>query len=123
MSGFGFSMGYLGGGLLFLVNVLMVTMPQRFGLADAGQAVRVSFLTVALWWGFFTVFVLFWVPEERMDVARAATVGIWSGGFAQLKLTFGRMRHMKTVLLFLWRLLALHRRCWTPSFAWRWITA
>ena len=45
VSGFGFSMGYLGGGLLFLINVLMVTMPQRFGLADAGQAVRIGFLT------------------------------------------------------------------------------
>ncbi|BBO68317.1 putative MFS-type transporter YxiO [Desulfosarcina alkanivorans] len=99
VSGFGFSMGYLGGGLLFLVNVLMVTMPQRFGLADAGQAVRVGFLSVALWWGFFTLFVLFWVPEKPASGTRAA--GAWSGGFAQLKHTFGRIRHMKTVLLFL----------------------
>ena len=34
VSGFGFSMGYLGGGLLFLLNVLMVVMPQRFGLYE-----------------------------------------------------------------------------------------
>ena len=102
VSGFGFSMGYLGGGLLFLVNVLMVTMPQRFGLADAGQAVRVGFLSVAVWWGVFTLFTLFWVPEKPTSAARAATTGgAWSGGFAQLKHTFGRIRHMKTVLLFL----------------------
>ena len=36
VSGFGFSLGYLGGGLLFMVNVLTVVMPQRFGIADAG---------------------------------------------------------------------------------------
>jgi UMF1 family MFS transporter len=102
VSGFGFSMGYLGGGLLFLVNVLMVTMPQRFGLADTGQAVRVGFLSVAVWWGVFTLFTLFWVPEKPTSAARAATTGgAWSGGFAQLKHTFGRIRHMKTVLLFL----------------------
>jgi UMF1 family MFS transporter len=89
VSGFGFSMGYLGGGLLFLINVLMVTMPQRFGLADSGQAVRFGFLTVALWWGFFTLFTLFWVPEKQTGATGAAT-GSWSGGFAQLKHTFGR---------------------------------
>ncbi|MFO7714065.1 MFS transporter [Desulfosarcina sp.] len=101
VSGLGFSMGYLGGGLLFLVNVLMVVMPQRFGLADAGQAVRIGFLTVALWWGFFTLFILFWVPETQTVPPPGATTGIWRGGFAQLKHTFGRVRHMKTVLLFL----------------------
>ena len=100
VSGFGFSMGYLGGGLLFLINVLMVTMPQRFGLADAGQAVRIGFLSVALWWGFFTLFILFWVPEAPTAPTRTTT-GIWSGGFAQIRHTFSRMRHMKTVLLFL----------------------
>ena len=99
VSGFGFSMGYLGGGLLFLVNVLMVVMPQRFGLSDAGQAVRIGFISVALWWGFFTLFVLFLVPEPTKATTR--TTGIWSAGFAQLKHTFARVRHMKTVMLFL----------------------
>ncbi|MGD9241235.1 MAG: MFS transporter, partial [Desulfobacterales bacterium] len=45
VSGLGFSMGYLGGGLLFLINVLMTLMPQKFGLPDAAAAVRFSFLS------------------------------------------------------------------------------
>ena len=101
VSGFGFSMGYLGGGLLFLLNMLMVMMPQRFGMADAGEAVRVGFLTVAVWWGGFTLFTLRWVPEGAPPAARQNVSGIWSAGFAQLRHTFGRIRHMKTVLLFL----------------------
>jgi UMF1 family MFS transporter len=101
VSGFGFSLGYLGGGLLFLLNVLMVVMPQPFGLVDAGQAVRIGFLSVAVWWGFFTIFVLIWVPEQPRAATTAATRGIWSDGFSQLRRTFNRMRHMKTVLLFL----------------------
>jgi UMF1 family MFS transporter len=48
VSGLGFSMGYLGGGLLFLINVLMTLMPERFGLAGPSQAVRYAFLSVAL---------------------------------------------------------------------------
>ena len=101
VSGFGYSMGYLGGGLLFLLNVMMVVMPHRFGLVDAGQAVRIGFLSVALWWGGFSLFVLFWVPERPSRIGRSAAAGAWSGGFAQLRHTFGRLRHMKTVLLFL----------------------
>jgi MFS transporter, UMF1 family len=101
VSSLGYSMGYLGGGLLFLVNVLMVMMPQRFGLSGAGQAVKVGFLSVALWWGGFSLFILFWVPEPSHPAALSNEPGIWSGGFAQLKATFGRIRHMKTVLLFL----------------------
>ena len=46
----GFALGYLGGGLLFAVNAMMIANPGRFGLADTNMAIRVSFLTVAIWW-------------------------------------------------------------------------
>ena len=36
VSGYGYSLGYLGGGLLFLVNVVMTLKPQLFGLAGCG---------------------------------------------------------------------------------------
>ena len=54
VSALGYSLGYLGGGLLFVVNVVMVLHPTTFGLADASQAVRVSFLLVAVWWAVFS---------------------------------------------------------------------
>ena len=101
ISGFGFSMGYLGGGILFLFNVVMVMMPHRFGLSDAGQAVQVGFFTVALWWGFFTVFTLLWVPEKGGADNCTLNKGVWLAGFRQLWQTFGRLRDMKTVWLFL----------------------
>src|SRR5689334_22630003 len=44
VSALGYSLGYLGGGLLFLVNVLMVQHPGWFGLADSAQAVRMAFV-------------------------------------------------------------------------------
>ena len=101
VSGFGYALGYLGGGLLFLIDVLMVMMPARFGLADAGQAVRIGFLSVALWWGGFTLFTLFWVPESPPTAGEAGGPGRWRGGFIQLRHTFTRIRHLKTVMLFL----------------------
>ena len=58
LSALGYSLGYLGGGLLFAINVWMVLDPLRFGLADASQAVRWSFLIVAAWWAVFSLPVL-----------------------------------------------------------------
>ena len=101
VSGLGFSMGYLGGGLLFLINVLMTLMPQKFGLPDAAAAVRVSFLSVALWWGLFTFFTIFWVPEKKGASADNNGESIVVAGFRQFVGTFKKIRHLKVVFLFL----------------------
>ncbi|MGC4027524.1 MAG: MFS transporter [Steroidobacteraceae bacterium] len=65
VSALGYGLGYLGGGLLFALNVLMVLQPARFGLADAAAAVRFSFLTVAVWWLLFMLPLLLGVREQR----------------------------------------------------------
>jgi UMF1 family MFS transporter len=101
VSGLGFSMGYLGGGLLFLINVLMTLMPQKFGLPDAAAAVRVSFLSVALWWGLFTFFTIFWVPEHKSASTDKNDESIVVAGFRQFAGTFKQIRHLKVVFLFL----------------------
>src|SRR5579862_2446482 len=64
VSGYGFALGYLGGGLLFAVNVAMITHPGWFGLANAADAVRWSFVSVGLWWMLFTLFPLALVRER-----------------------------------------------------------
>jgi len=101
VSGLGFSMGYLGGGLLFLINVLMTLMPQKFGLPDAATAVRFSFLSVALWWGLFTFFTIFWVPEKKVASVEKSGQSTVADGFRQFTGTFKKIRHLKVVFLFL----------------------
>jgi UMF1 family MFS transporter len=101
VSGLGFSMGYLGGGLLFLVTVLMTLMPDKFGLSDAVTAVRYAFILVAVWWGLFSVFTILWVPEEQKTTGPPRGVRCIADGFRQLVGTFKKIRHLKTVLLFL----------------------
>lgn len=64
LSAMGYAMGYLGGGLLFLVNVAMTLKPAWFGLADAAAAVRFSFLSVALWWFVFSLPLLVNIREQ-----------------------------------------------------------
>lgn len=102
VSGYGYSLGYLGGGLLFLVNVLMVTKPAMFGIADASEGVRLSFVTVGIWWVVFTLPVLFWVKETRAAEALPVGAAI-RAGFAEL---IGTIRHIGGDKTLLWFLLA-----------------
>jgi UMF1 family MFS transporter len=79
----------------------MALMPEKFGFSDAETAVRYAFLSVALWWGLFTIFTICWVPEEPRSAPPLKGVGLIVGGFRQLFGTFKKIRHMKTVVLFL----------------------
>jgi UMF1 family MFS transporter len=101
VSSLGFSMGYLGGGLLFLINVLMTLMPERFGLSDSAEAVRYSFVSVSVWWGVFAIFTMFWVPEEKVTATSGGSLSIIMDGLRQFIGTFRKVRHLKTVFLFL----------------------
>lgn len=101
VSGLGYALGYLGGGLLFLVNVLMVMFPGYFGLPDATEAIRYAFMTVALWWGGFTVFTAAWVRDKKTCLPMPTARAISLGGFRQLAQTFRRIRHVKVVAVFL----------------------
>ena len=100
VSAYGYALGYLGGGVLFLVNVLMATQPQWFGFASAGAGVSAAFITVALWWGAFTVPLLLWV-DETPPAQKVGTLQIIREGGAQLLRTFAELRKMKILLLFL----------------------
>ena len=79
VSAYGFAAGYLGGGLMLLLNVAMVASPERFGLADASQAVRIAFPMVGAWWLLFSVPALLWVREQKpaapLSLAAAARAG------------------------------------------------
>lgn len=98
VSALGYALGYLGGGLLFLINVIMVQKPHWFGLADASAAVRAAFLTVAVWWGGFALILLRGVHEPRRGVGlRTAVVE----GLAQFRRTVVRLRSVPMLLGFL----------------------
>ena len=100
VSAVGYAAGYLGGGLLFLCNVIMTLRPHWFGLADSAAAVRWSFLSVALWWGGFSMALFRWVPEPPqaiLPVVARATRHPWRRFLTTLR----HAREHKPILLFL----------------------
>lgn len=67
VSGLGYALGYLGGGILFVINTMMVLRPELFGLADMSEAVRWSFLSVALWWFVFSLPLYFSAKDQDAE--------------------------------------------------------
>lgn len=100
VSGLGYALGYLGGGLLLAFDVAMYMMPEVFGFANASQAIQASFISVALWWALFSLPLVFFVKEKRLagGVSIIATAGL---GIRQLISTFHQIRKLKVVMLFL----------------------
>ncbi|MHC4463264.1 MAG: MFS transporter [Planctomycetota bacterium] len=100
VSAFGFAFGYLGGGLLFAFNVFITLRPEIFGLAGQDEAIRLSFISVAIWWAVFSIPIFLFVKESR---TADQTTGLHAiiGGFRQLRITFTEIRRLRVVFLFL----------------------
>ena len=96
----GWAWGYLGGGLLLLVNLAMFLGHDAIGVTQ-DFAVRLSMLSAALWWAGFTL-----IPAVRLRnhepvhlVARQG--GLLQRSFGQLFTTLREMRSYPMTLTFL----------------------
>lgn len=100
VSALGYALGYLGGGLLLVVHVVMTLKPAWFGLPDATAAVRVAFGSVALWWVLFSLPLFRHVRESRPPVSVPVTHAAL-GALRQLAKTLRRLRQYPDVVTFL----------------------
>lgn len=87
-SALGYGLGYLGGGVLFLLNVAMYLKPEVFGLPDGVFAIKLSFFTVAIWWAIFSIPLFLWVPEPAQ-----ASEGRGMSLARMLFASFGQLMH------------------------------
>jgi len=98
----GYSYGYLGGGLLLALNLLMIQKPEWFGLADTIQGIKVSFLTVAIWWFVFSMPIfrnvgpLMKAQTQKQPMKRHAVAG-----FRRLMSTFKKIRSYPQLMKYL----------------------
>jgi UMF1 family MFS transporter len=96
----GFALGYLGGGLLLALNLLLVQTAPALGIST-GMAVRLSLLSAGLWWGGFSL-----IAFARLK-SRAAERSLPTGktyltiGFSQLGSTFRELKRLRQTLRYL----------------------
>jgi UMF1 family MFS transporter len=91
-----YALGYLGGGLLLAINVVMIQfLPGTWGP-------RLSFLSVAIWWAIFSIPVLTRVPEPPAATAALApgesVVGV---SFRRLRDTLRDIRQYRELFKYL----------------------
>ncbi len=93
----GWGFGYLGGGLLLALNLVLYLS----GAVEEGLAVRVSLASAGLWWGAFTLIPMLRLRNRRVPVHDATAVRAAAGSVRQLGRTLADLRRYPRTLLFL----------------------
>ncbi len=96
----GWGIGYLGGGLLLLLNLLLYQNAPRWASGEE-LAVRLSLGSAGVWWAVFSIFPLKRLRQRAPVRHLAAGEHLLSTGFLQLFHTIRDMRKLPMTLLFL----------------------
>jgi MFS transporter, UMF1 family len=66
VSGKGYAYGYLGGGLQFLICLILILMHDKIGIGKI-LAVRISLLFTGVWWAGFAIITFIWLCEHKVS--------------------------------------------------------
>ena len=103
VSSAGYAIGYLGGGVLLALNLLMIQRPTWFGIPDAATGVRLSLASVGIWWLMFSLPLFRYVPEPKRQVEmdESPSGSLLATGVRRLIATFHELRRYKQAFLLL----------------------
>lgn len=79
----GYSMGYYGSVLMMVISLVLIMNHDTFGFATTGEATRVSFLLVGVWWIGFSLIPFRYLPENPFG--RKPTGNIWTKGYEEIR--------------------------------------
>jgi MFS transporter, UMF1 family len=100
-----YAIGYLGGGLLLAFNLAMIQKPEWFGLGstDPTLPVRLSMVSVAVWWLVFAIPIFRRVPEppRRLEADEQSQENPVRVAFLRLGETLRELRAFKHAFLML----------------------
>ncbi|MER5507979.1 MFS transporter [Streptomyces sp. NPDC002766] len=91
----GWAFGYAAGSSMLIVNLVLFTAHDSFGVSES-VAVRICLASAGLWWGAFTL-----VPLKRLHDRRTASAAPAVHGWRQLASTVRDMRGKPLTLSFL----------------------
>jgi len=96
----GWGIGYLGGGIMLGLNLLLYQKAESFGISG-DMAVRISLGSAGAWWALFAMIPMFGLRNRKPVKQAAAGENVWAKGFLQLFHTIKDMRHYPQTLTFL----------------------
>lgn len=95
----GYSMGYIGSVILLVLNLAMVMFPKVFHLENAMQAMRISFISVGVWWIGFSQYTYLYLPKGAK--ANKVTGDVLLNGFKELRKVWAQMGDNRTLKRYL----------------------
>ncbi|MFC1522272.1 MFS transporter [Elusimicrobiota bacterium] len=96
ISGFGWALGYIGGGLCLALNLAMIQKPMFFGITtDNHFNVRLTFFVVGIWWFVFTMPFLFLVNSEQPILTKRNMKAIFTQAFLKVLDTLKTARNLR----------------------------
>jgi UMF1 family MFS transporter len=100
VSSYGFAMGYLGGVVVLLLNLLLINNAESLGMTR-GLAVRLSMLSASLWWGLFSIFTFTLIKSRDAVKDRPKDTKLILAGFTELWATLKELKRLRYTMLFL----------------------
>ncbi len=99
----GFAIGFIGGGVLLLINLAWILNPLMFGLPDTIAAIKLSLASVGVWWLVFSIPIFRVVPEPPVGLQPLATAGagLLRQSLGQAWQTFLEIRRNRNAFLLL----------------------
>lgn len=99
----GYAVGYLGGGVLLAVNLAWILSPGTFGLPGGVAAIKLSFLSVAVWWLLFSIPLLRRVPEppRALEADERGNENAVVAAFVRLRETLRELQAYRNAFLML----------------------
>jgi UMF1 family MFS transporter len=95
----GYSMGYYGGVILLIINLVVIQFWSPLHFPDEGTAVRFAFLTVGLWWIGFAQYTFYHLPEvnkQKTDVEK-----VFLKGYQEIQKVWRNLKHLPNLKKYL----------------------
>jgi UMF1 family MFS transporter len=99
----GYATGYLGGGVLLVINLAWILSPGTFGIPDTTTAIKLSFVSVGIWWLVFSIPLFLRVPEppRALEAEERPNENPIRAAFGRLRETFRELRGYRQAFLML----------------------
>jgi UMF1 family MFS transporter len=101
ISGLGWALGYIGGGALLAINLVMLKYPDRIGFPSGAFTVQDCFVSVAIWWLIFSLPIFFFLRERAEKTLPSIGKSYFSQGYQRLRHTLRRIKTFRQLAKFL----------------------
>jgi UMF1 family MFS transporter len=101
ISGLGWALGYIGGGALLAINLVMLKYPEWIGFSVGYFSVQDCFLTVSLWWMIFSLPTFLFLRERSQGSIQSSERISFRAGYRRLQHTFRRIQTFRELTKFL----------------------